>query len=160
MNEKEREKLLVQTRLKSKKLASSFVAECFILIPGALSPAALHSVAALQNAHHLQQLQAHLIRSASTSPFLSPQNSLQNSLLYSAAGSAAAAAAAAAAASGNPGAPSPYFPLFSGSTPNLAAVSDEVSPFVDSAVAILNFEKIPYSIYSRLFSEYFGKHQH
>ena len=39
-------------------------------LAGALSPALVHSA-------HLQQLQAHLIRSASTSPFLSPQNSLQ-----------------------------------------------------------------------------------
>ena len=49
---------------------------CFLLA-GALSPALVHS------AHlHVQQLHAHLIRSASASPFLSPQNSLQNSLLH------------------------------------------------------------------------------
>ena len=77
---------------------------------GALSPAALHSA-------HLQQLQAHLIRSASTSPFLSPQNSLQNSLLQSA---AAAGSAAAAAAAANAAQSSPYLPFLGGSTPNLA----------------------------------------
>ena len=81
------------------------------LFLGALSPAALHSA-------HLQQLQAHLIRSASTSPFLSPQNSLQSSLLQSA---AAAGSAAAAAAAANAAQSSPYLPfLGGGSTPNLA----------------------------------------
>ena len=45
------------------------------LSTGALSPALVHSA-------HLQQLHAHLIRSASASPFLSPQNSLQNSLIH------------------------------------------------------------------------------
>ena len=62
------------------------------LSPGAISPALVHSA-------HLQSLQAHLIRSASTSPFLSPQNSLQAALLHS---SAAAAANAL---------PTPYFPF-------------------------------------------------
>lgn len=52
----------------------------------------------------MQQLQAHLIRSASTSPFLSPQNSLQ--LLHSSAAAAAAVSAAAALHT-----PSPYFPF-------------------------------------------------
>lgn len=65
------------------------------LSPGGLSP--FHSA-------HLQQLQAHLIRSASSSPFLSPQNSLQASLLHSSA--AAAAAVSAAMTSTNP-----YFPF-------------------------------------------------
>ena len=45
------------------------------MLTGAISPALVHSA-------HLQQLHAHLIRSASASPFLSPQNSLQNSLLH------------------------------------------------------------------------------
>ena len=70
------------------------------LSPGALSPALVHSA-------HLQQLQAHLIRSASTSPFLSPQNSLQASLLHSSAAAAAAVSAASAAAYSA----SPYFPF-------------------------------------------------
>ena len=61
------------------------------LSPGAISPALVHSA-------HLQQLQAHLIRSASTSPFLSPQNSLQATLLHSSAAAAAAVSAATAAA--------------------------------------------------------------
>ena len=72
------------------------------LSPGAISPALVHSA-------HLQQLQAHLIRSASTSPFLSPQNSLQASLLHSSA--AAAAAVSAAQAALNPNATTPYFPF-------------------------------------------------
>ena len=71
-------------------------------LAGALSPALVHSA-------HLQQLQAHLIRSASTSPFLSPQNSLQAAtLLHS---SAAAAAAVSAAASLHATSTNPYFPL-------------------------------------------------
>lgn len=70
------------------------------LSPGALSPALVHSA-------HLQQLQAHLIRSASTSPFLSPQNSLQAAtLLHSSAAAAAAVSAAAALHT-----PTPYFPF-------------------------------------------------
>ena len=89
---------------------------------GALSPAALHSA-------HLQQLQAHLIRSASTSPFLSPQNSLQNSLLQSA---AAAGSAAAAAAAANAAQSSPYLPFLGGSTPNLAT-ADLIKREVDAA---------------------------
>ena len=62
------------------------------LSPGALSPALVHSA-------HLQSLQAHLIRSASTSPFLSPQNSLQAAMALH---SSAAAAAQM---------PNPYFPF-------------------------------------------------
>ena len=64
---------------------------------------------------HLQQLQAQLIRSASTSPFLSPQNSLQASaaLLHTQAAAAAAAQAAAVAGLHNPGS---YFPNLSTST--------------------------------------------
>ena len=64
---------------------------------------------------HLQQLQAQLIRSASTSPFLSPQNSLQASaaLLHTQAAAAAAAQAAAAVGLHNP---SPYFPNLSTSS--------------------------------------------
>ena len=88
----------------------SFASLFLRIFSGALSPAALHSA-------HLQQLQAHLIRSASTSPFLSPQNSLQNSLLQSA---AAAGSAAAAAAAANAAQSSPYLPFLGGSTPNLA----------------------------------------
>ena len=76
------------------------------LSAGAISPALVHSA-------HLQQLQAHLIRSASSSPFLSPQNSLQASLLQS---SAAAAAAAAAGLS----TPNPYYPLL-GATSSLTS---------------------------------------
>ena len=64
------------------------------LSPGGLSP--FHSA-------HLQQLQAHLIRSASTSPFLSPQNSLQ--MLHSSAAAAAAVSAAMTAST------NPYFPF-------------------------------------------------
>lgn len=89
---------------------------------GALSPAALHSA-------HLQQLQAHLIRSASTSPFLSPQNSLQNSLLQSA---AAAGSAAAAAAAANAAQSSPYLPFLGGSTPNLAMTADLIKRDLDA----------------------------
>lgn len=64
---------------------------------------------------HLQQLQAQLIRSASTSPFLSPQNSLQASaaLLHTQAAAAAAAQAAAAAGLHNH---SPYLPNLSTSS--------------------------------------------
>ena len=64
---------------------------------------------------HLQQLQAQLIRSASTSPFLSPQNSLQASaaLLHTQAAAAAAAQAAAVAGLHNP---SPYLPNLSTSS--------------------------------------------
>ena len=79
------------------------------LSPGAISPALVHSA-------HLQQLQAHLIRSASTSPFLSPQNSLQAAaLLHS---SAAAVSAAANAL------PTPYFPFIN---PGCESKTSEVS---------------------------------
>ncbi len=71
------------------------------LSPGALSPALVHSA-------HLQQIQAHLIRSASTSPFLSPQNSLQAATMLHQA--AAVSAAAAGLHASNP-ANSPYFPF-------------------------------------------------
>ena len=79
-----------------------------IYLLGAISPALVHSA-------HLQQLQAQLIRSASTSPFLSPQNSLQASaaLLHTQAAAAAAAQAAAAVGLHNP---SPYFPNLSTSS--------------------------------------------
>ena len=90
------------------------------LSTGAISPALAHSA-------HLQ-LQAHLIRSASTSPFLSPQNSL--TLLQSSAAAAAAAAAAAvtatAAAGGNApasAASSPYYPLLGGSPSTVATAT-------------------------------------
>jgi hypothetical protein len=78
------------------------------LSAGAISPALVHSA-------HLQQLQAQLIRSASTSPFLSPQNSLQASaaLLHTQAAAAAAAQAAAAVGLHNH---SPYFPNLSTSS--------------------------------------------
>ncbi len=76
-------------------------------ISPAISPALVHSA-------HLQQLQAHIIRSASTSPFLSPQNSLQASFLHNSAMAAAAANAAAiqqATSSQAPGQTNPYFPF-------------------------------------------------
>ena len=77
-------------------------ANLIISFSGAISPALVHSA-------HLQQLQAHLIRSASTSPFLSPQNSLQATLLHSSA--AAAAAVSAAAAFQTAPTTNPYFPF-------------------------------------------------
>jgi hypothetical protein len=82
------------------------------LSPGALSPALVHSA-------HLQQLHAHLIRSASSSPFLSPQNSLQASLLHSSAAAAAAVNAAAGFQHHNP-----YFPFMN---PTLEVKSSEAS---------------------------------
>ena len=68
---------------------------------------------ALQQAH-LQQIQAHLIRSASTSPFLSPSNSLQASqILHQTALHNATTGAGATPPTGMPPA---YFPsLFTGS---------------------------------------------
>ena len=79
-----------------------------LFLLGAISPALVHSA-------HLQQLQAQLIRSASTSPFLSPQNSLQASaaLLHTQAAAAAAAQAAAVAGLHNP---TPYLPNLSTSS--------------------------------------------
>eukprot|EP00095_Tigriopus_kingsejongensis_P010985 snap_masked-scaffold281_size224178-processed-gene-0.6 protein:Tk10985 transcript:snap_masked-scaffold281_size224178-processed-gene-0.6-mRNA-1 annotation:"cubitus interruptus" len=100
------------------------------LSAGAISPAALGlhnsaAAAALQTAH-LQQLQAHLIRSASTSPFLSPQNSLTNSLLHSTTLNPAVSSAAGTLP------PPPYFPLFGNGTlggtsltPNSSEKSDK-----------------------------------
>ena len=88
------------------------------LSTGAISPALAHSA-------HLQ-LQAHLIRSASTSPFLSPQNSL--SLIQASAAASAAAAAAAVSLAGS--APTnPYYPLLGTST----ATSTTTSPAVTTA---------------------------
>ena len=85
---------------------------------------------------HLQQLQAHLIRSASTSPFLSPQNSLQASaaLLHT---QAAAAAAAQAVAAAGLHTPTPYFPIISCSsgTPN-ASTQPVVTGHLDLATRL------------------------
>ena len=82
---------------------------------------------------HLQQLQAHLIRSASTSPFLSPQNSLQASLLHSSAAAAAAVSAASAAYSA-----SPFFPYLNhptGCDPKSIETSKEAKPECSNVVS-------------------------
>ena len=90
-----------------------------MLTLGAISPALVHSA-------HLQQLQAQLIRSASTSPFLSPQNSLQASaaLLHTQAAAAAAAQCAAVAGLHNP---NPYFPIISSSSGVTTASTQPIS---------------------------------
>eukprot|EP00094_Tigriopus_californicus_P003367 TCALIF_03238-PA protein Name:"Similar to ci Transcriptional activator cubitus interruptus (Drosophila melanogaster)" AED:0.14 eAED:0.14 QI:51/0.66/0.5/1/0.88/0.9/10/0/1110 len=86
----------------------------------AISPAlGLPSSAAA--AIHLQQLQAHLIRSASSSPFLSPQNSLQNSLLHSTTLNPAVSSAAGTLP------PPPYFPFFGNGPPGATTLTTNSS---------------------------------
>ena len=86
---------------------------------GAISPALVHSA-------HIQQLQAQLIRSASTSPFLSPRNSLEASAAWLHTQAAAAAAAQAAAAAGLHN-PNPYFPNISTSTETTTTLTQPTS---------------------------------